>query len=66
MFDDVDVISHLERDDFVKLENPNPMTFMSTEKAVCIDGHWLPKVYVRCDFDGNLYVADWLYGKEWE
>ncbi len=62
--DDIDVISEFDRGDYVKLDRPNIEA--STEKALKIEGHWVPKVYVRCDFDEDLYVADWLYGKEWE
>ena len=61
---DIDVLSHFDQNDYVKLENPKLDRI--TEKAIRVDGHWVPKVYVRCDFDGNLYIADWLYGKEWE
>ena len=62
--DDIDIISELDKGDFVMLENPNLQ--FAKGKALLIDGHWVPKSQVRCDFDGNLYVADWLYGKEWE
>jgi len=62
--DDIDVLSHLDREDYVKLENPR--IDHSTEKAIKVDGHWVPKVYVRCDFDSNIYVVDWLYGEKWE
>ena len=57
-------ISEHEREDFVQLEDPT--VDVVTKDGVLIDGHWVGKSQMRCGFDGQLYVAGWLYGKEWE
>lgn len=62
--DDIDIISQLELGDFVKLESPE--IGFETELALKVDGRMVGKSQLRQDFEGNLYVADWLYGKEWE
>ncbi len=62
--DDIDVINSLEKEQFVRLEAPE--VGYDTPGALKVDNRWIPKSQLRQDFDGNLYVADWLYGKEWE
>lgn len=34
-----------------------------TKKAALIDGEWVPLSQMKCDVDGNLYVANWLWEK---
>lgn len=62
--DDIDIITELDRGDFVKLESPEIQAM--TGRSLLIDGHWIAKSQIRTDFDGKLYVADWIYGREFE
>ena len=38
-----------------------------TDKAILVDGEWLPLSQMRVGRDGNLYMKNWLYDKYmWE
>lgn len=73
---DLDMLNELlndlnEIDEFNK-ENFQRLHYMKIEAiskkgtdegAVLIDGQWIPKSQLRCDFDGNLWVSLWFYDK---
>lgn len=59
---DVEVLTEYDRDDFSNY-NYTEINAVS-KKAVMIDGEWLPKSQIRLDFDGNIYVANWLLNKK--
>ena len=60
----LDPITEFERDQYVRLDSPSVEQVW--KKAAMIDGVCVPKSLMQCDFDNNLYVADWFYGKEME
>lgn len=64
LVDQLDVITEYDRDQYVMLEDS--IVERVGKKAALIDGIWVPKSLMRCDFDDSLYVADWFYGKEFE
>ncbi|MCB0284994.1 MAG: hypothetical protein KDF60_20615, partial [Calditrichaeota bacterium] len=62
---DLDVVDEFSKSEFEKQSHLFIDTLDGqTEKAVKrVDGLWIPKSQMRCDFDGNLYVANWLAAK---
>ena len=66
LIDDLNVISEYDKENYQKLhymkieQVSKPGT---DEGAALIDGRWIPKSQMLCDFDNNLYVANWLYAK---
>lgn len=61
-FNDLDVITEFDKNAFEKQSALFFDTLESqTDKAVKrSDGKWLPKSQMRCDFDENIYIANWL------
>ena len=59
--EEIDVLTEYDKNEYQQLR------FMKidgiSEKALLIDDRWIPKSQLRCDFDNNLYVANWLYDK---
>ena len=64
LIDQLDVITEFDRDQYVKLDDS--IVEQVGKKSALIDGIWVPKSLMRCDFDGDMYVVDWFYGKEFE
>ena len=67
LLDDLDVLDEFIKDDYQKLafreieavSHPGE----NDEGAALIDSRWIPKSQMRCDFDKNIYVINWLYAK---
>jgi len=54
----------VESTDKKYVEILNPQISMMTERAVCINKHWVPLSQLAIDVDDNLYMKKWLYEKE--
>ena len=61
LIDELDVLDQYTKDDFQLLDYDD--VEMVTDKAVLIDGVWVPKSQMRTDPDGELYVIHWLFSK---
>jgi len=65
LLDDLDVLDEFIKDDYQKLtfkeieavSHPGK----NDEGAALIDGRWIPKSQMRCDFDKNIYVSNWFF-----
>lgn len=64
LLDQLDVITEMDRGDYVCLDD-RPVEQV-WKKAALIGGVNVPKSLMRCDFDGNIFVIDWFYGKEFD
>jgi len=68
LLNEIDVLDDYSKDQFQKFPFEKVGAITPDKSAVArgaamIDGRWVPKSQLRCDFDGNLYVANWLYDK---
>lgn len=64
LLDQLDIITEMDRHDYVALEDPD-VEWIS-KLAAGIDGHSVAKSQMRTDFDGVIYIVDWVYGKEFK
>jgi hypothetical protein len=61
---DIDVLTEFDKEDFEQLEEIKVVGI--TEKALKIENivngktNWLPISQLRIDFDGNIWVKNWL------
>jgi hypothetical protein len=60
LLEDLDVLTEFDKNDFEHFSEPEPEFTAVTLNAVLYYGRWIPKSQMRCDFDGNLYIANWL------
>lgn len=62
LLDSLDVFSEFDREDYQLLE----VTGIggSTENGIYINDVFLPFSQMRTDMEGNVYLANWLYAKE--
>ncbi len=65
LLDQLGVITEYDRANYVRLEADAEVRQIS-KRAAWVNGVWVPKSMMRCDFDGSLWVADWFYGKNFE
>jgi len=74
LLQNINLLSQLDSDDFVMLAgsdgNIQPQVYRLTGKAAQISfdtgggsfiRDWLPFSQLRCDPDGTLYLAEWLF-----
>lgn len=61
IIDELDVLHDLQKEDYQELLYEDIQ--YESGGAVLIDGKWMPKSQLRCDFDKNLYISRWLYAK---
>jgi len=64
LLNDLDVISEYDKEDyqqlhFTKIEMISKKG--TSEGAALLDGRWVPKSQMKCDFDKNLFVTLWMY-----
>ena len=58
LLDDLDVLTEYDKDKYQRLHfmEIEAVSKQGTlEGAALIDGQWIPKSQMRCDFDGNLF-----------
>jgi len=66
LLNDLDVLSEYDKENYQQLfyKKIEMVSKKGTsEGAALIDGQWIPKSQMRCDFDKNLYVTLWMYSK---
>lgn len=66
LLDDLDVYSDYDKESYTSLNWQNLQNFTkrgTPEGAVLVDDKWIPKSQLKCDVDGNLYVANWFKDK---
>lgn len=66
LLDDIDVLDEYVKQDFQRLyyTTIEAVSKQGTpDGAALIDGRWIPKSQLRCDFDKHLYVSHWMYSK---
>lgn len=66
LLDDLDVYTQNDREHYQQFnfEKIEIITKQGTfQGAVLIDGNWIPKSQLRCDFDKNLYISLWKYAQ---
>ena len=57
----IDTLTSLDKDSYQEL--PYTDLEVATEKAVLVGERWIPKSQLKCDFDENLYITNWLFDK---
>jgi len=63
---DLDVISEYDKENYQRLHYTKIEAISkqgTDEGAALIDGRWIPKSQMKCDFEGNIYVTLWMYSK---
>lgn len=60
----IEVLDDYTKDGYTQLNSVEIEA--QTKKAVLIEGLWFPLSQLRCDVDGNVYLASWLYRKNFE
>ena len=53
------ILTRLDEPDFTQIDFDEING--ETERALKVNGEWLPKSQLRQDMEGNLYLAHWLY-----
>ena len=66
LLNDIDVLSEFDREyyqrlHYIKIEAISQQG--NDEGAALIDNRWIPKSQLRSDFDKNIYVSLWYYGR---
>jgi len=61
LLDSLDGLTEFDKEYFELIRNPDFEAI--TLNAVLYRGRWLPKSRMRTDFDGNIYVENWLAAK---
>lgn len=66
LINDLDVLNEYDKENYqqlhyMKIEAVSKQG--SDEGAALIDGRWIPKSQMKCDFDKNIYLTLWMYSK---
>jgi len=63
LIDCLDVVTteELRAGIYIRLSDPDIGSL--TQKAALINGNWVPKSQMKCDFERDIYLASWLYNK---
>lgn len=72
LLDDLDVISSIsiQDEDWVKLDfGKYTVTQVSkpgniAKGAAIVNGQWIPKSQMKCDFQGNIYIRGYVYSNK--
>ncbi len=66
LLNDLDVLTELDKENYQKLHYTKIEAISKKgeyDGAALIDGKWIPKSQMKCDFDKNIYVTSWMYSK---
>ena len=66
LLNDIDVLSEFDKENYQQLHYMKIEAISkqgTDEGAALIDEQWIPKSQLRSDFDKNIYISLWYYGK---